>query len=273
MKDAVFIASGVMPSNSGPNIIHPEEIELNQQLYELMYDNFGATQVIDPGFTPEQARGEADDTPVHVCSGGVMYCRGQECYDEQQSQPECLDEQQSQSSPTLSEQDIFADQSIHALVMVAYLEAIAPTVESNGEEVIRDIYTDEQIQCIHRATQHNPSFQAPPSDDVWFQQAESYTDNTMLQPHPYDRDVIHLSAGQLKASRVPTRPTKETPEDPELAVDETEFLDPDWVPLPHIAELNETLYTSEVLRELQKKEEAAIKADPNRRVTLEAEIE
>ena len=72
-RDAIFIASGLMPNDSTmPNIIYPEEIGLNQEHFDHMYQNFGVTHEIDPGFTPEQVRGNVTDTPCMLWRSHVL---------------------------------------------------------------------------------------------------------------------------------------------------------------------------------------------------------
>ena len=265
MKDAVHVFTGQTVTNKTmPNIIMPDEMDYIQEFHERMHECIGATHEWDPEVTPEQLRGTTEVSPIHVCSGGTMYCKGQEC--------DTVKPVESEETPE--------QHSIHTLVMAAYIAAVMPTHDDPGEEVIRETYTDEQISKIQAALEADQLFQAPPPTDNWFNSQTEHRvrrndkelQESLLPAAKYEREIVYLSASQVKASKVPAKPTKETPEDMERTINEQDFLDPHWVPLPHIAELNDTLYTTEVLKKLQQVETAAIRADPARKETLEKEI-
>jgi hypothetical protein len=95
---------------------------------------------------------------------------------------------------------------------------------------------------------------------------------TTKKPSIRGKQRLYSSAGPIKTIKTPNKPTPTT--DTDLpTIDEADLLTKNFVPLPRIAELNEILYNAPKLRQLQEQEQAVVKADPQRDIELEAELE
>ena len=143
--------------------------------------------------------------------------------------------------------------SIYWNVLNAYLTANSITINPEAEKPIMEIFNEEELEAI------NESVEA----------AES-----RLTPNKYEREYLPVFSGYYKPGKVPTKPVKplETDSQEMLELHETEFLDPNFVPMESIAELNENIYNSERLKSLQVREQKEILSDPARKEELLAEL-
>jgi hypothetical protein len=141
-------------------------------------------------------------------------------------------------------------------VLSAYLNAVSPTNNPEAEKPIVEMYTEEQIEAM----------EAPSTPE------ETPEPELSLPPTNYEREWIHIYHSSIKSVKAPSKPTKEVSGEPEKVVDENALLDPNWIPLPEIAKLNDSLYSLEVLRKIQEEEEKATRDNPNRKSDLEEEL-
>ena len=132
-------------------------------------------------------------------------------------------------------------------ILNAYLTASSPVLNQDAAEPIVEILTDFELELLN-------------SDNI-------------LPPCNHERDFIPVFSGQVKPSKIPSKPTKPTDlNDPPLVINEEEFLDPNWIPSEKIAALNDTIYSYERLKHLQEIEQRARTTDPARQAELEAEL-
>ena len=131
-------------------------------------------------------------------------------------------------------------------VLNAYLTASSPVLNQNAEEPILEILSDFELELLS---------------------------SNVLPPSNHEREFIPVFSGQVKPSKIPTKPTKPNdPDDPPLVLNEEDFLDPNWIPSEKIAELNDTIYSYERLKQLQEIEQRSRTTDPARQAELEAEL-
>ena len=138
-------------------------------------------------------------------------------------------------------------------VLSAYLTAKSITINPEAEKPIMEIFNEEELEALNESVE---------------------TAEPRLTPNKYEREYLPVFSGLFKPGKVPTKPVKplETDSQEMLELHETEFLDPHFVPMESIAELNENIYNSERLRSIQTAEQKKILSDPARKEELLAEL-
>ena len=138
-------------------------------------------------------------------------------------------------------------------VLSAYLTTKSITINPEAEKPIMEIFNEEELEALNESVE---------------------TAEPRLTPNKYEREYLPVFSGLFKPGKVPTKPVKplETDSQELLELHEAEFLDPHFVPMESIAELNENIYNSERLRSIQIAEQKEILSDPARKEELLAEL-
>jgi len=148
---------------------------------------------------------------------------------------------------------IYVNGGISLDVLKAYLTQMSSTHNLEEEQPIMEIFSEKELETINETVdKEEPS----------------------LTPNKYNREYLPVFNGYYKPGKVPTKPVKPLDTDsPEmLELHETEFLDPNFVPMESIAELNENIYNSERLKSIQQAEQKILLADPLRKEEVLAEL-
>jgi hypothetical protein len=248
-RDALGGNSGILKS-PGKTTLEEKSVTLLEEKLVTALEEKSTTFIANDGTTEGTNERTEQPKAVPCCSAGHMYCLGPTlCYScllpESFGIPD-LEDLDEDDPPTPVTKDTRMN------VLSAYLNAVASKPGSGREEPLREMYTDEELG-EHEEMEMEDKYYLP-VDEV-------------LPPNAYDREWIHIFHGKVPIKPAPAH------EETEKLVDEKEFLSPNWVPLDNIADLNDTLYSSEVLRALQKAEEKLVMEDPSRGEELKVEIE